>query len=70
MFDPIAQTPYFNYYDEGTQHEVWFEDARSIRAKLALIPEYGLQGASYWNLMCPFVQNWVLLNTLYNIRQG
>ena len=70
MFDPIAQTPYFNYYDEGTQHEVWFEDARSIRAKLALIPEYGLQGASYWNLMRQFVQNWVLLNALYNIRQG
>ncbi|HBR02951.1 MAG TPA: spore gernimation protein, partial [Ruminiclostridium sp.] len=29
QYDPIAQAPFFRYYDEnGTQHEVWFEDAR------------------------------------------
>ena len=33
----------------GALHEVWFEDARSIQAKLALIPEYGMSGAGYWN---------------------
>ena len=71
QFDERAQTPWFQYRDEqGIQHEVWFEDARSIRAKLALIPEYGLLGAGYWNLMRPFPQNWVVLSSLYNIRDA
>ena len=71
QFDERAQTPWFQYRDEnGVQHEVWFEDARSIRAKLALIPEYGLWGAGYWNLMRPFPQNWIVLASLYNIRDA
>ena len=70
-YDEQAQSPWFRYVDErGQEHEVWFEDARSIRAKLALIPEYGLYGAGYWNLMRPFPQNWLVLNALYQIRDG
>ena len=69
-YDEQAQSPWFRYVDEaGREHEVWFEDARSIRAKLALIPEYGLYGAGYWNLMRPFPQNWLVLNSLYEIRE-
>lgn len=71
QYDEQAQTPWFQYQDEqGAMHEVWFEDARSIRAKLALISEYGLRGAGYWNLMRPFPQNWVVLSSLYNIRDA
>lgn len=71
QFDERAQAPWFQYRDEqGILHEVWFEDARSIRSKLALIPEYGLRGAGYWNLMRPFPQNWVLLSSMYNIRDA
>ena len=70
QFDPTAQSPYFNYTDEnGIAHVVWFEDARSIERKLALIPELGLRGASYWTVMRWFPQNWAVLNALYNIRQ-
>ena len=29
---------------------VWYEDARSVRARLALVPEYGLGGISIWNI--------------------
>ena len=47
---------------------MWFEDARSIRAKLSLAAEYGLAGVGYWNLMRPFAQNWVLLNALYQVQ--
>ena len=68
-YDARAQSPWFRYTDEsGGVHEVWFEDARSIQAKLALIPEYGLFGAGYWNLMRPFPQNWLVLSSLYRIR--
>ncbi|SBW03959.1 Spore germination protein YaaH [uncultured Eubacteriales bacterium] len=69
QYDNYAQSPWFRYTDEdGSRHEVWFEDARSIKAKLALIPEYGLLGAGYWNLMRNFPQNWRVLNALYVIR--
>ena len=68
QYDAAAQTPYFYYSDGLNDHVVWFEDGRSIAAKLALIPEYGFQGIGYWNLLRPFPQNWLILNTQYNIR--
>lgn len=68
LFDQTAQTPWFRYTDErGGAHEVWFEDARSIRAKLELIGEYSLSGAGYWNMMRPFPQNWAVLDSLFHI---
>ena len=71
QFDETAQAPWFRYWDEhGKQHEVWFEDARSIAAKLSLIREYGLKGAGYWNLMRPFPQNWIVLDSEFVILDG
>ncbi len=70
IYDDYAKSPFFNYIDEaGRQHEVWFEDARSIQAKLALVPEYGLRGVGYWNAMRDFPQNWLVLNALYEIEK-
>lgn len=70
-FDQAAQSPWFRYVDEQSrEHEVWFEDARSIRAKLELARSYGLYGVGYWNLMRPFPQNWAVLNSLYEIPPG
>lgn len=69
QYDAFAQAPFFVYTDEGgVVHEVWFEDARSIAAKLALIREYGFRGAGYWNLDRPFTQNWSLLNSEFAVR--
>lgn len=69
QYDEVAQSPFFVYTDEsGVAHEVWFEDARSIAAKLSLIREYGFRGAGYWNLNRPFPQNWSLLNSEFLIR--
>ena len=68
-YDEIAESPWFNYTDEeGNVHEVWFEDARSIEAKLKLVNEYGFAGVGYWDLLRPFPQNWLVLNSLYNIN--
>ena len=61
MFAEIAQSPYFTYARNGVRHEVWFEDVRSIEAKLHLAVEYGLHGVGYWNLMKPFRANWLML---------
>ena len=69
QFDETAQSPFFRYTaPDGVVHEVWFEDARSMSAKLRLISEYGLHGAGYWNLMRPYPQGWVLLNALYAVQ--
>ena len=68
LFDETAMAPYFFYTDEeGREHVVWFEDARSVDAKLRLVPEYGFLGVSYWNLMRDFPQNWLVLNSLFEI---
>ncbi|NLA72654.1 MAG: LysM peptidoglycan-binding domain-containing protein [Clostridiales bacterium] len=67
-FDLKAQSPFFNYFDNnGNEHVVWFEDARSIRAKLYTVNEYGLAGVSYWTLNSYFPQNWIVLNSMYNV---
>ncbi len=69
-FDETAQSPYYRYADEdGQQHEVWFEDARSAQAKFDLIKKFNLRGVSYWALGFPFPQNWALLNTNFTIKK-
>lgn len=65
LFDELAQTPYFNYYDGGIQHEVWFDDPRSINQKLRLIEEYGIRGAGYWQIMRLFRANWLVQENIY-----
>ena len=65
-FDETAQTPYFSYYDGGIQHEVWFEDARSMSAKFELIKEYGFAGGGYWNIMRKFNQGFLLQSVLFD----
>ena len=61
-YDETAEAPYFFYTaPDGTAHEAWFEDARSIAAKLDLVQEYGFRGVGYWNLDRPFPQNWTVL---------
>lgn len=69
QYDENAQSPFFHYTDAGgTVHEVWFEDARSLDAKLRLIAEYGFRGAGFWNVMRPFSQTWLVLDSLYVIE--
>ena len=69
LYDETAQSPYFYYTDpSGTEHAVWFEDARSLSAKLRLLAEYPLHGAGFWNLMRPFPQGWVTLDCLFEVE--
>lgn len=68
LYDTTAETPYFYYTgEEGSAHVVWFEDARSIDAKLELLKELQLGGAGYWNVMRPFTQNWSLLIQKFSV---
>ncbi|MGB7605853.1 MAG: glycosyl hydrolase family 18 protein [Lutisporaceae bacterium] len=69
-YDTVSKSPYFNYYDTNKkQHEVWFEDARSIQAKLELVDEMDLGGVSYWTINRFFPQNWLVLNSMFDIAK-
>jgi spore germination protein len=68
-YDESAASPHFFYSDgAGTAHTVWFEDARSLAAKLSLAAEYGLAGVGFWNLMRPFSQAYLVLDALYDVE--
>jgi len=68
QYDTRSQAPFFRYTDNsGKQHEVWFEDARSIQAKFNLIKELGIRGMSYWKLGLAFPQNWLLITENFNV---
>jgi spore germination protein len=70
QYDYTAQAPFFNYTDEnGRQHIVWFEDARSIQAKFNLLRELNLRGMSYWKLGLSFPQNWLLIVENFNVTK-
>lgn len=69
-YDEIAQAPFFHYKDnEGREHIVWFEDARSIKAKFQLVKRLNLHGIAYWKLGINFPQNWLLLKDQFTISK-
>jgi spore germination protein len=70
QYDTKAEAPFFKYRDEaGKEHEVWFEDARSIQAKFDLIKELNIRGMSYWKLGLSFPQNWLLIVDNFNVTK-
>ncbi len=72
-YDAVAQSPWFRYYDpQGVQHEVWFEDARSIEAKYLVNKEFGVRGLGWWSYINEpygFPQSWSILNEYFNVRK-
>lgn len=64
QYDERYQSPFFYYEIGGRRYEVWFEDVRSIYAKLQLAAEKDIHGVGYWNLMRPFRANWLLVNQM------
>lgn len=66
QYDEVSQSPFFRYVTgENVEHEVWFEDVRSMQAKFQLISEYGFLGGGYWNLLRFFRANWLLQASLF-----
>jgi spore germination protein YaaH len=49
-WDEDAQSPWFTYRADGVDRAIWYEDARSVAAKLAMVDEYDLGGAFLWRL--------------------
>lgn len=70
QFDERAQAPFFNYTDSsGARHVVWFDDARSLTARLRLVEKYNLGGVSYWTINRLFRTLWYTLRALYDVNK-
>ena len=61
-FDAGAQAPSLRYVANGRQHEVWYENARSVGAKLQVVIEQDLAGWAAWRLGYDDPAIWGLIN--------
>ena len=68
FFDENALAPYFDYSENGVAHRVWFEDVRSISARLGLMAEKSLRGALWWNLNRENNQSLIAINDLIDVK--
>lgn len=51
QWDAASQSPWFTYTDsQGQRHTVWYEDARSLEAKIALASRDNVHGVVIWRL--------------------
>lgn len=49
-YSAVEEAPFIRYYAKKKPYTIWYENARSIAKKVALITEYGLHGFSAWAL--------------------
>ena len=69
-YDRKTQTPYYDYTDPGSRrHRVYFEDARSIDAKLRLAEEYSLAGISLYSFESAMRSGCEIMQWLYNAEK-
>jgi len=70
QYSEEEESPFFRYRDEQDQlHEVWFEDVRSIAAKMKLVREYNLQAIGAWQLTLGFAAGPWLLTKFFTIAK-
>jgi len=51
-YSDLSQDPYITFLDasDGTNNVLWYEDSRSIQAKIDLAKMFGINGISLWRL--------------------
>ncbi|MBQ7915580.1 MAG: LysM peptidoglycan-binding domain-containing protein [Firmicutes bacterium] len=71
MFDEATQTPMFTYTAEnGEQHEVWYDNERSIEDRARVAEEYGIAGLALWRMGLGDPEVWQMLRTQVVVRKG
>lgn len=64
QWDPASSAPWLRYRDgHGRAHTVWYEDARSLAAKLGVAQRYGLTRVVLWRLGGEDPEIWPALRT-------
>jgi len=67
-WDESACSGTLEFKENGTSHTVWYEDARSLKAKLALLDKYRLPGFSAWRLGQEDPATWDLLTRVRRVK--
>ncbi len=49
-YDEAAQAAVLDYVADGQKHQLWFDNARSLGAKFALMQRLGLRGFAAWRM--------------------
>lgn len=51
-YSQLFENPYASFYDgkDETHNIIWYEDSRSIKAKINLMKMFGIKGVSLWRL--------------------
>jgi spore germination protein YaaH len=71
IFDEETKTPMFAYTDEkGVNHEVWFENRASIKAKAELANRLGIRGLALWRLGMEDKGMWDMLENEVVVRKA
>lgn len=68
-FDIMSASPMFRYRVGDQEHEVWYEDAKSILAKFHLVYDMQLRGISFWVLGQPFPQLYDLVTETFHVKK-
>jgi spore germination protein YaaH len=68
-FDETLGSGRLEFTENDANHVIWYEDARSLRAKLELIQRHRLPGFSAWRLGQEDPTSWELLGTEYPVRR-
>jgi spore germination protein YaaH len=61
LWDDRWRTPWFQYSDIDGLHTGWYENSRSLEAKLGLMQEYRLRGFAAWRLGVEDPAFWTLV---------
>ena len=51
----------YSYEVDGVKHEVWFENADTLKAKLNLVRNYGIGGIAIWRLGLEDQNYWTVI---------
>lgn len=64
VWDEQSKSPHFSYND-GTSHQVWYENKESLKYKLDLITKYDIAGAALWKLGEEDPNSWPILKKYF-----
>jgi spore germination protein YaaH len=69
LWDERWRTPWFQYSDDSGLHTGWYEDSRSLEAKLELMEKHHLRGFAAWRLGVEDPVFWTLASVKVPTRQ-
>ena len=65
-FDENYQSPFADYIQNGDHHRVWFENARSMAAKIEVVSKNNLGGWAAWRLGHENSDFWPVIGSIAN----